>query len=72
MEKKGQLAKQLRSVQKELFLRRVLEGLFLSNARLKRGCWSYLIEIRGICHTSYVSFPIVAIRYDEHPLFGPT
>ena len=48
-----------------------MEGLFLSNAGPKRGCWSYLTEIRDIYHTSDVSFPIIAIRYDKHPLFGP-
>ena len=48
-----------------------MEGLFLSDAGPKRGCLSYLSEIRAICHTSDVSFLIIAIRYDKHPLFGP-
>ena len=56
---------------KKIILRRVVEGLFLSHAGPKRGCWSYLSEIRDICHTSDVSFHIIAIRYDEYPLFGP-
>ena len=41
--KKGQLI----LVQKNLFLRRVVEGLFLSNAGPKSGCLSYLIAIIG-------------------------
>ena len=45
-----------RGPKKNLFLRRVVEGLFLSNAGPKRGCWSYLTEIRDIYHTSDVSF----------------
>ena len=37
--KKGQLTKQLKRVQKKNpVLRRVVEGLFLSNAGPKRGC----------------------------------
>ena len=48
-----------------------MEELFLSNAIPKRGCWSYLTEIRNIYHTSDVSFPVIAIKYDKHPLFGP-
>ena len=72
MLKKGQLTKQVKGVQKKKqVLRRVVEGLFLSNAGPKRGCWSYLTEIREIYHTSDVSFFIIAIRYDKHPLFGP-
>ena len=31
---------------KKLLLRRVVEGLFLSNAGPKRGCWSYLTDYR--------------------------
>ena len=70
MLKKGQLTKQLKEVQiKNQGLRRVVEGLFLSNAGPKRGCLSYLTEIRAIRHTSDVSFLIIAIRYDKHPLF---
>ena len=45
---------------KKKILRRVVEGLFLSNAGPKRGCWQYLTEIREIHHTSDVSFPIVS------------
>ena len=48
-----------------------MEGLFLSNTGPKRGRWSYLTEIRDIYHTSDIDFPIIAIRYDKHPLFGP-
>ena len=38
---------------------RVVEGLFLSKAGPKRGCLSYLIEIRAIFHTSDVCYPII-------------
>ena len=48
-----------------------MEGLFWSDAGPKRGCLSYLTEIRAICHTSDVSFLIIVIRYDKHPFFGP-
>ena len=44
-----------------------MEGLFLSNAETKRGCWS---SDRNY-HTSDVSFPIIAVRYEKHPPFGP-
>ena len=72
MLKKGQLTKQLKRVQKNnQFLRRVVEGLFLSNAGPKRGCLSYLIEIREIFHISDVYFLTISIRYDKHILFGP-
>ena len=37
----------------------------------KRWCWSYLTDVRDIYHTSDVSYRIIAIRYDKHPLFGP-
>ena len=37
-EKKGQMTKQLKRVQKKQVLRRAVEGLFLSNAAPKRGC----------------------------------
>ena len=50
-------------------LRRVMECLFLSNAGPKRGCLPYLTEIRVIHHTFDVSFLIITIRYDKHPLF---
>ena len=71
MLKKGQLTKQLKEVQKKQGLRRVMEGLFWSDTGPKRGCLTHLTEIRAICHTSDVSFLIIAIRYDKHPLFGP-
>ena len=70
--KKGQLTKQLFGVQKNIQgLRRVVECLFLSDAGPKRGFLSYLTEMRVIFHTSDVSFLIIDIRYDKHPLFGP-
>ena len=47
---------------------RVVEGSFLSKAGPKRGYFSYLITIRVILHKSDVSFPIIAIRYEDHPL----
>ena len=37
-QKKGQLTKQVKGVQKNQFLRRVVEGLFLSKAGPKSGC----------------------------------
>ena len=72
MLKKGQLTKQLKEVQKKPHcLGRVMEGLFLSHAGPKRGCLSYLTNIREICYTSDVYLLIITIRYDKHPLFGP-
>ena len=71
MLKKRSTDKTIKKGPKKQILRRVVEGLFLSNAGPKRGCQSYLTEIRKIYHTSNVSFPIIAIRYDKHPLFGP-
>ena len=50
---------------------RVVEGSFLSKAGPKSGCFLYLITSRIILHKSDVSFLIIAIRYDDHPLFGP-
>ena len=50
---------------------RAVEGSFLSKAGPKRGYFSYLITFRVILHKSDVSFLIIAIRYDNHPLFGP-
>ena len=51
--KKGQLRKQVKEVQKKKqCLRRVVEGLFLSNAGPKRGCLSYLIAITT--HPTYL------------------
>ena len=50
---------------------RAVEGSFLSKAGPKSGYSSYLITIRVILHTPDVSFLIIAIRYDDHPLFGP-
>ena len=69
--KKGGLTKQLKVSKKNHWSGRVVEGLFLSKAGPKRGCLSYLIEIIAILHTSDVCFPIITIRYDKHPLFGP-
>ena len=59
------------SAKKNHWSGRVVECLFLSQAGPKRGCLSYLIEIRAIFHTSDVYFLIISIRYDKHPLFGP-
>ena len=59
------------AVQKKFFFGRVVEGSFLSKAVPKKGCFSYLITIRVILHKPDVSFLIIAIRYDDHPLFGP-
>ena len=70
MLKKVQLTKQLKEVQKKQGLRRVVEGLFLSTPDQKEG-FSYLTEIRAICHICDISFLIIAIRYDKHLLFGP-
>ena len=53
------------------FFGRGVEGSCLSKAGPKRGCFSYLITISVILHKSDVSFVIIAIRYDDHPLFGP-
>ena len=53
------------------FFGRAVEGSFLSKAGPKRGCFSYLITISVILHKSNVSFLIIAIRCDDHPLFGP-
>ena len=36
----------------------------------KKGCLSYLPEIRASLHISNVCFLIIAIRYAEHPFFG--
>ena len=47
---------------------RAVEGSFLSKAGPKRGYFSYLITVRVILHTSDVSFLIIVIRYDDHPL----
>ena len=48
----------------------VVEALFLSHARPKRKCLSYLSIIREICHISTFVL-VIAIRYDKHPLFAP-
>ena len=56
---------------KDTFFGRAVEGSFLSKAGPKRGCFSYLITISVILHKPDVSFFIIAIRYDNHPLFGP-
>ena len=53
------------------FFGRAVEGSFLSKAGPKRGCFSYLITISVILYKPDVSFFIIAIRYDNHPLFGP-
>ena len=60
-----------RGPKKKQVLRRVMEGLFLSDAGPKRGCLTYLTEIRVICHTSDAFFLIIIIKYDKHTLFGP-
>ena len=52
-------------------LRPVVEGLFLSDARPKMGCYSNLTEIKEVYHTSDVSFPMIDITCDKHSLFGP-
>ena len=56
---------------KDPFFGRAVEGSFLSKAGPKRGCFSYLITISVILYKPDVSFFIIAIRYDNHPLFGP-
>ena len=56
---------------KDPFFGRAVECSFLSTAEPKRGCFSYLITISVILHKPDVSFFIIAIRYDNHPLFGP-
>ena len=57
---KGQLTKKLECVQiKNQCLGRVVEGLFLSKAGPKRGCLSYLIELKEIFHTSDVYYHII-------------
>ena len=50
---------------------RAVEGSFLYKAGPKRGCFSYLITISAILHKPDVSFFIIAIKDDNHPLFGP-
>ena len=56
---------------KKPFFGRVVEGSYLPKAGPKKGCFLYLITIRVILHKSDVSFLIIAIRYENHPLFGP-
>ena len=51
-------------------LRRVVEGLFLSNAGPKGGCLSYLIAIIGKETSDVWQMPLISVRYDQHPLFG--
>ena len=54
-----------------LLVCRVVECLFFSPAGPKKECLSYWIGIRAIIYTSDVGLPIIIIRYEEHPLFGP-
>ena len=58
---------------KKFFFGRAVEGSFLFKAGPKRGCFSYLITHTWsvVLHKSDVSFLIIAIRYENHPLFGP-
>ena len=65
MQKKSQLTKQLKEIQKSSFFRRVLQGLFLSRIRTTRRLLSYLKKLREICRKSDVCFLVIALRYDK-------
>ena len=56
---------------KNLLLRRVVEGLFLSHARPKSGCFSYLIAIIRKETSDVWQMLLISVNYDQHPLLGP-
>ena len=66
--KKGQL---ILVHKKTRVLRRVVEGLFLSDAGPTSGCLSYLIAIMRKETSDVWQIALISVRYDKHPLFGP-